>query len=89
MSLKKTNHKTLIIAEIGVNHNGNIKLAKKLIDVAKISGADYAKFQMYEPNEIVTEYAKKTEYQNLSMGVSITQKKCLRNITCQSQKLKN
>ena len=39
--------KTLIIAEIGVNHNGSIKIAKKLIDVAKDCGADAVKFQTF------------------------------------------
>ena len=38
--------KTFIIAEIGINHNGDIELAKKLIDLAKDSGADCVKFQM-------------------------------------------
>ena len=38
-------NKIIIIAEVGVNHNGNIKVAKKLIDIAKRSGADYVKFQ--------------------------------------------
>ena len=40
--------KPIIIAEAGVNHNGSIKIAKKLIDVAKIAGADYVKFQTFE-----------------------------------------
>ena len=40
-------NKIIIIAEIGINHNGNINLAKKLIDIAKKSGADYVKFQSY------------------------------------------
>ena len=46
MSEKKDNLK--IIAEVGVNHNGSIKLAKKLVDVAKKAGADYVKFQLYK-----------------------------------------
>ena len=40
--------KTLIIAEAGVNHNGNLKIAKKLIDAAKKCGADYVKFQTFD-----------------------------------------
>ena len=48
MLLKKKFKKIIIIAEIGVNHNGDLKIAKKLIKAAKKSGADYAKFQMYE-----------------------------------------
>ena len=54
-------NKTLIIAEIGVNHDGNITRAKKLIRVAKSAGADYAKFQMYIPDEITTKYCQKTK----------------------------
>ena len=72
--LLKRNLKIIIIAEIGVNHNGDLKIAKKLIKAAKKSGADYAKFQMYEPEEMVTNYANKAHYQNLSMGKNITQK---------------
>ena len=55
--------KTIIIAEAGVNHNGNISLAKKLIDHAKLAGADYIKFQLYKTNELVTENASTTKYQ--------------------------
>ena len=43
---------TKIIAEIGVNHNGRISIAKKLIDKAKICGADYVKFQIYKTEEM-------------------------------------
>ena len=41
--------RTLIIAEAGVNHNGNLKIAKKLINAAKKCGADYIKFQTFNP----------------------------------------
>lgn len=55
--------KTLIIAEAGVNHNGNIELAKKLIDTAKESGADIVKFQTFVAEKCVSKYAKKANYQ--------------------------
>ena len=56
--------KTIIIAEIGVNHNGNINLAYKLIDKASEAGADYAKFQTSIASyHIYQKYAEKTEYQ--------------------------
>lgn len=42
---------TLIIAEAGVNHNGSIALAKKLIDVASEAGVDYVKFQTFKDRE--------------------------------------
>ena len=52
-----------IIAEVGVNHNGKISLAKKLIECAKFAGADYVKFQCYSTDELVTPKAKKAKYQ--------------------------
>ena len=54
MSLKK--NKTIIIAEAGVNHNGNINVAKKLIDVASKSGADYVKFQTFDVDHLILKY---------------------------------
>lgn len=59
-----TNHtKTLIIAEAGVNHNGSIKLAKQLIDVAASAGVDYVKFQTFKTEKLVSKTAKKADYQ--------------------------
>jgi len=55
--------KTLIIAEAGVNHNGDIELAKKLIDVAADSGVDYVKFQTFKAEKLVSKEAKKADYQ--------------------------
>ena len=55
--------KTYIIAEAGVNHNGNIFLAKKLIDIAKNAGADAVKFQTFITKELLTKDAKKALYQ--------------------------
>ena len=53
--------KTIIIAEAGVNHNGDVLLAKELIDVAKDSGADYVKFQIFKSELLSTAEAKKAE----------------------------
>ena len=55
--------KTLIIAEAGVNHNGEIKIAKKLIDLASQAGADYIKFQSFKTENLVTKNAMKAKYQ--------------------------
>jgi len=55
--------KVLIIAEIGVNHNGNIEYAKKLIDIAANSGADIAKFQIFKSDMVATSLAEKSNYQ--------------------------
>ena len=52
-----------IIAEAGVNHNGSIELAKKLIDVASLSGADAVKFQTFKTENLVSKTAKKAQYQ--------------------------
>ena len=52
-----------IIAEIGVNHNGNIEIAKKLINSAKEAGADAVKFQTFKAEKLVTEDADKADYQ--------------------------
>ena len=51
-----------IIAEAGVNHNGDISLARQLIDVAKEAGADAVKFQTFSAEKIATRYAEKAEY---------------------------
>jgi len=54
---------TLIIAEAGVNHNGDIELAKTLIDIAASSGADIVKFQSFDAKNLVTASAAKANYQ--------------------------
>lgn len=56
-------NKVLIIAEAGVNHNGDLKLAKKLIDVAVDAGADVVKFQTFKAESLVTSQAKMADYQ--------------------------
>ena len=56
-------NKIKIIAEAGVNHNGNIDIAYELINAAVDSGADIIKFQTIDADRIVTKYSKKTEYQ--------------------------
>lgn len=55
--------KTIIIAEAGVNHNGSIFLAKKLIDAAAYAGVDYVKFQTFNAKRLVSKDAKKANYQ--------------------------
>lgn len=54
---------TLIIAEAGVNHNGDEKLAFELVDVAHQAGADIVKFQTFKAKNLVTEEAKQADYQ--------------------------
>ncbi|MFW2352988.1 N-acetylneuraminate synthase [Aliarcobacter butzleri] len=61
--MKNKFEKVFIIAEAGVNHNGSIDLAKKLIDVASESGADAVKFQTFKAENLVSKNAQKADYQ--------------------------
>ena len=71
---------TLIIAEAGVNHNGDIELAKKLIDVAVNAGADFVKFQTFNADRLATHAAKKAEYQAQTTDRNETQHEMLRRL---------
>jgi N,N'-diacetyllegionaminate synthase len=74
--------KVLIIAEAGVNHNGNMTMAKQLIGVAAEAGADYIKFQTFKTESLVSSTAKKAEYQkqNMSRDVSDSQFEMLKKL---------
>ncbi len=63
-------NKTLIIAEAGVNHNGSIEIAKKLIDAAAAAGVDYVKFQTFKAEKLVSRTAVKADYQSQNTGNS-------------------
>ena len=60
--------KVIIIAEAGVNHNGDIELAKKLIDAASEAKVDYVKFQSFKADKLVSPEAKKADYQMKNIG---------------------
>ena len=60
----------LIIAEAGVNHNGDINIAKKLIEAAAEAGADYVKFQTFVASNLVSPEAKKAKYQEENSSIS-------------------
>lgn len=59
---------TIIIAEAGVNHNGDLDIAKKLIDEAVKAGVDYIKFQSFRAEKLVSPYAKKANYQIVNIN---------------------
>ncbi len=69
-----------IIAEIGVNHNGDMTLAKKLIDEAKKSGADYVKFQTFKSENLVSKNTQKAEYQKKTTNSSESQLEMLKKL---------
>lgn len=69
----ETNGKCLIIAEAGVNHNGNLELALKLCDEAKKSGADVVKFQTWKTENIITRNVAQADYQMQNTGVEESQ----------------
>ena len=74
-------NKVIIIAEAGVNHNGDINLAKKLIEEAAHAGADYVKFQTFKAKNLVSKKARKAEYQiKNSKGGDGSQFQMLKNL---------
>ena len=74
------NRRTLIIAEAGVNHNGDLARAKQLIDAAARAGADLVKFQTFSADRLVTRTATKAEYQTRTTGKEESQHEMLRRL---------
>lgn len=73
-------NRTIIIAEAGVNHNGDLGLAKQLIDVAAEAGADLVKFQTFSADQIVSRSAKKADYQIQATDCKESQVEMLRRL---------
>lgn len=71
---------TFIIAEAGPNHNGDIMLAKKLIDIAVAADADVVKFQTFKTNKVVTADARKADYQIANTGSNESQAAMLKKL---------
>jgi sialic acid synthase SpsE len=67
-----------VIAEAGINHNGDIKIAKKLINVAKLAGADSVKFQTFKADDVVTENVPLVTYQHRNLKWKKSQLEMLR-----------
>jgi N-acetylneuraminate synthase len=66
--MRQVNSRTFMIAEAGVNHNGDPTLARALVDVAVAAGADAVKFQTFTVNRLLTRRAAKAEYQQRATG---------------------
>ena len=75
-----TSKRTLVIAEAGVNHNGDLDLAKELIDVAARAGADLVKFQTFTASRLATPLAKKAKYQTQNSIADEKQLEMLRQL---------
>jgi N,N'-diacetyllegionaminate synthase len=66
--MRQVNSRTFVIAEAGVNHNGDPAVARALVDVAAAAGADAVKFQTFRVDRLVTRRAAKAEYQQRTTG---------------------
>lgn len=73
--------RVLIIAEAGVNHNGDFKIAKKMVEKAKTCGADIVKFQTFNPKKLASKHAPMAKYQKENLGVDELQEKMLSKLT--------
>src|SRR3989344_34230 len=74
------NNYVFVIAEAGVNHNGSLVLAKKLVDVAKEAGADTVKFQTFKSEDFVTKEANMANYQEKNTGKKESQLEMLKKL---------
>lgn len=74
------NGKCLIIAEAGVNHNGDVELAYKLCDAAKAAGADVVKFQTWKTEQLITKSVAQADYQIENTGKSQSQYEMLKEL---------
>tara|TARA_B100000787_G_C16190245_1_gene297075 strand:+ start:1537 stop:2592 length:1056 start_codon:yes stop_codon:yes gene_type:complete len=85
----KVKNPVYFIAEIGVNHNGNVKLAKKMIDAAKNSGADAVKFQTFKAENLVTPKTRKVKYQKNTTSLKETHYDMIKSLELNEKKHKD
>jgi len=77
--------KVLIIAEAGVNHNGDVTIAKRLVDEAVKCGADIVKFQTFNPKKLASKFADMADYQKENLGVVEPQEVMLSKLTLKKE----
>ncbi|WP_124067828.1 N-acetylneuraminate synthase [Clostridium sp. E02] len=82
-------NKVMVIAEAGVNHNGDIKIAKQLIDAASAAGADAVKFQTYQTNLLAAIDVKKADYQIRNTGSTHSQYEMLKELELSYEDFEN
>src|SRR3954470_8942786 len=73
-------HPVFVIAEAGVNHNGDVDLARRLIDVAAGAGADAVKFQTFAAERVAAQEAPKADYQRQTTSADESQQQMLRRL---------
>lgn len=83
------NRKVIIIAEAGVNHNGSLRIAKKLVDKAVEAKADFIKFQTFNAGSIATIKSSKANYQKKNSSKSETQLQMLKKLELNEKKLRS
>ena len=82
-------NKVIIIAEAGINHNGKLSIAKRLIEEASKSGADYVKFQTYDLEKIIIKNTKATLYQRKNIKKNLSQYDILKKYRLKEEWYKN
>ncbi len=80
--------RVIVIAEAGVNHNGNIEIAMEMVDKAKTAGVDYIKFQTFTPEKLVSKYADKADYQKRTTGSNESQLQMLKKLALKLEDFK-